>query len=182
MTTAAAHTFPLPLPAERVEEAAARRALRDQIARLEAELAAHFEMPRWGSFADMIREAAAAGEGRGSGRSPSATRAAPRMLTLGELERERDGLAARLHEERAALALVADRQEDARRLREEVLRDPAAYAFVRVSNADIGEPGCLDWHVRPRFGVLGMLMRWWRVKISSGCPLASPAGVTRASA
>jgi hypothetical protein len=26
--------------------------------------------------------------------------------------------------------------------------------------------------VRPRWGVLGMLMNWWRVVISSGCPLA----------
>ncbi len=29
------------------------------------------------------------------------------------------------------------------------------------------------WHVRPRYGLLGMLMGWWRVKISSGCPLAA---------
>ena len=41
---------------------------------------------------------------------------------------------------------------------------------VCVSNEDVGEPGCRDWHVRPRFGLLGMLMRWWRVIVSSGCP------------
>jgi hypothetical protein len=39
-----------------------------------------------------------------------------------------------------------------------------------VSTEDIGEPGCRHWHVRPRAGVLGMLMRWWRVVVSSGCP------------
>jgi hypothetical protein len=50
--------------------------------------------------------------------------------------------------------------------------DPAAHKFVRVSNEDIGEPGCRHWHSRPRWGVLGMLLGWWRVKVSSGCPLA----------
>ena len=165
--TTAMHTFTLPVPAPRTEDAAARGALRAQIARLETELAAHStEMPRWGSFAEMLREATALGEVSGRG----ARRAAPRLLSLGELESERDRLAAQLRERRAALALVADRQEEARQLREEILRDPDAYPYVRVSNADIGEPGCHDWHVRPRFGVLGMLMRWWRVKISSGCP------------
>jgi hypothetical protein len=27
--------------------------------------------------------------------------------------------------------------------------------------------------VRPRLGLIGMLMGWWRVVISSGCPLAT---------
>ena len=58
-----------------------------------------------------------------------------------------------------------------------MLLEPERHKWVRVSNEDIGEPGCKHWHVRPRWGVLGMLMNWWRVKISSGCPLAtgSPA-------
>jgi hypothetical protein len=25
--------------------------------------------------------------------------------------------------------------------------------------------------VRPRLGLIGMLMGWWQVKLSSGCPL-----------
>jgi hypothetical protein len=146
------------------DEALARRALRTQIARLETELAAQvLSKPRPATFAEMLRAGAAAA-------APSSGRAAPRLLSLGELEAERDRLTDRLRDERAALALVADRHEDARQLREEILRDPDAFPYVRVSNADIGEPGCHDWHVRPRFGVLGMLMRWWRVKISSGCP------------
>ena len=58
--------------------------------------------------------------------------------------------------------------------------DPAAHKWVRVGNEDIGEPGCKHWHVRPRWGLLGMLMNWWRVRISSGCPLAGarPPAVT----
>jgi hypothetical protein len=58
-----------------------------------------------------------------------------------------------------------------RRAREELLLDPAAHPFARVKNEDVGEPGCCDWHVRPRFGLLGMLAGWWRVVVSSGCPL-----------
>ena len=50
--------------------------------------------------------------------------------------------------------------------------DPASYKWVRVYNEDIGEPGCKHWHAKPQWGPLGMLMGWWRVKISSGCPLA----------
>jgi hypothetical protein len=33
--------------------------------------------------------------------------------------------------------------------------------------------GCGVWQVRPRLGLIGMLMGWWQVKLSSGCPLAS---------
>jgi hypothetical protein len=64
-------------------------------------------------------------------------------------------------------------QEELRRSREELLLDPAAHPFARVKNEDVGESGCCDWHVRPRFGLLGMLAGWWRVVVSSGCPLAT---------
>jgi hypothetical protein len=37
---------------------------------------------------------------------------------------------------------------------------------------DVGEPGCKHWHSTPKWGPIGMLLGWWRVKISSGCPLA----------
>ena len=157
------------------DDAAARRALRAQIARLEAQLAPHalealYARPR--SFAAGLRNEVSSvrGAANRTGAGTSGARAAPRLLSLGELETERDALAARLHEEREALALLAERQEQARLLREELLADPAAHPYMRVANADVGEPGCLDYHVRPRFGLLGMLMRWWRVHISSGCP------------
>jgi hypothetical protein len=59
-----------------------------------------------------------------------------------------------------------------RELIEEMSADPASHKWLRVSNEHIGEPGCKHWHSRPKWGPLGMLMGWWRVKISSGCPLA----------
>jgi len=129
------------------DEAAARGALRAQIARLEEEAAA---MDPLAPLSD---------------RAPR-----PRLLSLEELETTRDELVERLHVGRVAREEAGRRQEGFRRLREEILLDPAAHPYVRVSNADIGEPGCHDWHVRPRFGLLGALARWWRVKISSGCP------------
>ncbi|MEA2474754.1 MAG: hypothetical protein QOE06_2669 [Thermoleophilaceae bacterium] len=140
-------------------EAAARRALRAQIARLESEA---------GAMDPPVRTAAASrAVASGPGR-PAAS--APRLLTLGELEQARDGLEIALRLERRERDALGARQEDARDLREHALRDPDAHRWVRVSNEDVGDPGCLDWHVRPRFGVLGAFMRWWRVRISSGCP------------
>jgi hypothetical protein len=53
-----------------------------------------------------------------------------------------------------------------------MLAEPAAHPWVYISRHDVGEPGCGGWHSRPRLGPLGMLMGWWRVKVSSGCPLA----------
>jgi hypothetical protein len=56
---------------------------------------------------------------------------------------------------------------------EEMLLEPEKHKWVRVSAEDIGERGCKHWHVRPRWGPLGMLLNWWRVVVSSGCPLAT---------
>jgi hypothetical protein len=133
-----------------LEERVARRALMDQLARLDAELGA-------------LRPAAPVVGGH-------AGRPTPRLLSLAELEHERDRMADALHALERAAGEAGWRQEQQRRLREELLLDPAAHPFARVSNADVGEPGCRDWHVRPRFGLLGILMRWWRVVVSSGCP------------
>ena len=79
----------------------------------------------------------------------------------------------RVQHARRALSDRTYSEEQHRRLIEEMLLDPAAHKWVRVSNEDIGEPGCKHWHVRPRWGLIGMLMGWWRVVISSGCPLAT---------
>jgi hypothetical protein len=135
---------PLVVP---LDEAAARRSLLDQIARLEAELAAAHPVP--------------CEDHRPRG---------PRLLPIGELEGIRDGLADQIAAARRVEELRGLRHELNRQLREEMLLEPGRHAFVRVKNEDVGEPGCCDWHVRPRFGVLGMLLNWWRVKISSGCP------------
>ena len=139
-----------------VDERAARRTLRAQIARLERDLGAAV-------IAACPRLPA------GTARVPSS---GPRLLGLEQLERVRDDLADRLAEARAHAAAQAERQSEARLLIERMLLDPGAYRWVRVANDDIGEPGCKHWHARPRLGLIGMLAGWWHVKISSGCPLA----------
>ena len=139
------------------DERAARRTLRDQIARLERDLgtavtAAYPRLP-----------VGPAG--------PS--HAGPRLLSLGDLEIVRDELADRLAALRHETALQAERQAEKRLLIERMLLEPARFKWVRVCNEDIGEPGCKHWHVRPRLGLVGMLAGWWHVKISSGCPLTT---------
>lgn len=139
-----------------IDEAAARRSLRAQIAKLEGELAAH-------AAETSPRDGIVWATGRRGG---------PRLLGLGELERLRDDLAERLHAVRVALAERAEQEARMRDLLERMLRDPGRHRFVRVTQADVGQPGCGAWHVRPRLGLVGMLMGWWHVKLSSGCPLA----------
>ena len=101
----------------------------------------------------------------------SAVAPAPRALGLGDLERVRDELADRVAEARGALEdrAVADARN--RELLEQMLERPADFKWLRISREELGLPGCGHWHSRPRYGLLGMLMGWWRVKISSGCPL-----------
>jgi len=96
----------------------------------------------------------------------------PRVLGVAELERVRDALAARLREAQAELGRRGQIEEQNRGLVEAMIAEPQRYRWVRVSNEDVGEPGCRHWHSRPRWGILGMLLGWWRVKLSSGCPLA----------
>jgi hypothetical protein len=146
-------------PVVEPDEAAARRTLREQIARLESELGSLFcsTFPRTGFDWSV------------------SARGGPRMLSLPELEEIRDGLADRLSHNRRLLGDRTYVEELNRRRIEEMMLNPAEYKFVRVQNEDIGERGCKQWHVQPRFGLLGMLMNWWRVRISSGCPLAMPA-------
>lgn len=150
-------------PLKPATDRAARGELRRQIARLERELGELFAstFPRRG----IDWTVGAAG--------------GPRVLGVGELERIRDGLANRLADARAEIARRADAEEAGRALVERMIADPDEYRWVRVSNEDVGEPGCKHWHSRPRFGILGMLLGWWRVKLSSGCPLAVGPGVGR---
>lgn len=139
------------------EQLAARRTLRGQIAKLERELADAFVTAyRLGGLGDAVAE---------SSRDP-------RLLDLGELERVRDQLAERLHAARVRIAEYAEIQQANRLYLERMLLEPAKHRFARVANRDLGEPGCGVWQVRPRLGLIGMLMGWWQVKLSSGCPLA----------
>jgi hypothetical protein len=107
-----------------------------------------------------LRSQIAALEARG-GRSSAV--GGPRILSLGELEVVRDGLAAP-----APPAAAPD--ESARVLLERMLADPPAHRWARVPLAALGQPGCGAYVVRPRLGLLGMLAGWWEVKLSSGCP------------
>ncbi len=151
-TTARPHAAPAGVE---IDERAARQALRTQIARLERDLAAAVAE----AFPRVAIDARVASFG------------GPRLLGLAELEQIRDELAGRLQDARGVLAERADAEAASRRLIEEMLVEPERHKWVRVSNADIGERGCKHWHVRPRWGLLGMLLGWWRVKLSSGCPL-----------
>ncbi len=147
-----------PVPTE-FDLQGARSSLRAQIARMERELSELFAstFPRLG----IEWNVGAAG--------------GPRVLGLAELERTRDALADRLAEARAEIARRAEAEEETRALVERMIADPAEHQWVRVRGEEIGEPSCKHWHSRPRWGLLGMLAGWWRVKLSSGCPLACGA-------
>jgi hypothetical protein len=108
--------------------------------------------------------------------------AGPRLLSVAELERRRDAVAARLGEARARAAARAERENDARRRLEAMLSAPERHRFERVSRAELGQSGCGAYAVRPRLGLVGMLAGWWEVKLSSGCPLASTPDRRRRSA
>ena len=133
--------------------APARADLRAQIARLERRLAEA-----------VINGAPIAFRGRAAAR--------PHLLSLSELERERDSLTAQLAQASVALAEEADAQEHARMRLEAMLADPPAHRYERVALRELGEGGCGVYAVRPRLGLIGMLAGWWHVKLSSGCPLA----------
>jgi hypothetical protein len=141
-----------------VDERAARRSLLEQIRKLEKELSALFcaTYPRTG-FDWNVR-----------------SHGGPRLLGIAELERIRDQLAERLSENRALLGDRTYVEAKNRRLIEEMMLAPEKHRWMRIGAEDIGETGCKYWEVRPRLGIIGMLMGWWRVKISSGCPLAGP--------
>lgn len=144
-------------PGVAVDEREARLQLRRQIARLEAELAGLF------------------GEAFGHTEVPhriDSLASAPRVLDLGELEVIRDRLADRVAEARAALVERARLEDENQELVKRMLAAPQDFKWVRVSRQDLGLHGCGHWHSRPRLGPIGMLMGWWRVKVSSGCPLA----------
>jgi hypothetical protein len=139
------------------DERLARVELRRQIGRLEAQLGSLVAeaFPR-------LRLDAAVG----------AVSPEPRALGLGDLETIRDSLATRIGEARLQLQERSELETRNRELLERMLDAPAEHKWLRIAHADVGEPGCGHWHSRPRLGPLGLLMGWWRVKVSSGCPLS----------
>lgn len=139
-----------------VDERLARAELRRQIGHLERQLASHL----------------AEGFGRVTvEHRVAAVSTSPRVLGLGELERLRDELADRVADARVTLREQTQIEQGNRELLRQMQASPADFKWVRVSRDDIGAPGCGHWHSRPRLGPIGMLMGWWRVKVSSGCPL-----------
>jgi hypothetical protein len=149
------------------DERLARAELRRQIGRLEQELAGLFAE----AFPRLEVDA-----------SVPATATEPRALGLGGLEAVRDALATRIGEARKALREREEVETRNRELLERMLDRPQDFKWLRIARADLGEPGCGHWHSRPRLGPIGMLMGWWRVKVSSGCPLAGRlAAVERAT-
>lgn len=141
-------------------ERAARRALRNQIARLERDLA--------DAFVTAYR--------MGGIEAPAAEYGQPRLLDLGELERVRDELAERLGAARVTIAQRAEVQAAKRVQLERMLLEPHKHRFARIAASEVGESGCGVWEVRPRLGLIGMLMDWWEVRLSSGCPLGKGRG------
>jgi DNA-binding transcriptional regulator YhcF (GntR family) len=142
------------LPRIEGDELLGRRELRRQIARLEAQLASY------------PAEARKPGE-------PTHPLLRPKghVADMAELEQIRDELIERLKRARQAAERRGEQQRQARARLEEMVGDPAAHKWEAVSNHDLGEPGCASREVHPRWGPVGALMNWWRVKVSSGCPL-----------
>src|SRR4051794_7951822 len=145
------------IPSVEGDERAGRRELRRQIAHLEAQLAAY------------------PADSRKPG-EPTHPLLRPKghVPDMAELEQIRDDLIERLDRARAVAARRADRQDRARAKLEEMAADPAAHKWEAVGSEDLGEPGCGTWEVQPKWGPVGALMNWWRVKVSSGCPLPAP--------
>ena len=147
----------LTAPHVEIDERLARAELRRQIGHLERELSLLLA-EGFGRVAVEHRVDAVAAE--------------PRVLDLGQLERLRDELADRVADARVTLREQGRVEADNHQLLDRMIAAPAEYKWVRVSRDDLGLPGCGHWHSRPRLGPIGMLMGWWRVKVSSGCPLA----------
>ncbi len=139
------------------DERLARAELRRQIGRLEAQLGSLFA----DAFPRLRIDAGVA-----------AVSNEPRALGLGDLEAVRDSLAMRIGDARRQLQERGELETRNRELLGRMLTAPAEHKWLRISRADVGEPGCGHWHSRPRLGPLGMLMGWWRVRVSSGCPLS----------
>src|SRR3954471_19154789 len=117
---------PLPFRIEpELDERAARAELREQIARLEEQLAGQvtsaFPLPPTPPLV---------GGSRGA-----------RLQTLAELEDRRDRLADCVAGVRRSVDALGARQEQARGRLERLMLDPAAHPWERVSHEDIGEPG-----------------------------------------
>jgi DNA-binding transcriptional regulator YhcF (GntR family) len=133
------------------DEAAARRELRRQIGRLEAQLASY-------------------PAARGKTKRHPLLRPKAHVADVGELEEVRDALMELLKDARDAAERRGKRQSSARGRRERIIGDPESHRWERIRSEDVGDPGCGETSAVPRFGPIGAIAGWWRVKLSSGCP------------
>ena len=148
-----------PHPGVVLAERSARATLRTQLRHLERELAL--------LTTDAFRDP---GDRRPIAPTAAAGRRQAHLPTFAELEAQRDALIARVAQERTHRAARRDEIAQTRALLEEVRRAPELHPYVRIRHADLGEPGCGGYQVKPRRGIIGMLAGWWHVKLSSGCP------------
>lgn len=132
-------------------DAVVRRELRLQIARLEAELAAH----AWNDPAAPVS------------RRVETAAPVPRLVTTEELQVTRDELISRLMRLRGEEEGRGAREQLAREHLEAMLENPAEHQWEIVSSTDSGGPGAGSWRVVPRFGPFGAILGWWRVKATS---------------
>lgn len=144
---------------ESVDERAARRTLRAQVARLERELSLLVAS----GFPHIPADAV--------GDLPAEAFGGPRLLSLAQLERQRDTLAGRVQDVRCMARKRAEHERRSHELLARMELEPGRYKFVRLPVRDLGQGGCGVWEVRPRLGLIGMLAGWWQLTLSSGCPL-----------
>jgi DNA-binding transcriptional regulator YhcF (GntR family) len=144
------------LPLQAGDERLGRNELRRQIARLESLLASYPGVRKPGEPTHPL------------------LRPKGHVADMAELERTRDELLERLRGAREEAERRGEGQHQARARLEEMATDPAAHKWETVTKEELGEPGCSTWEVAPKWGPVGALMNWWRVKVSSGCPLAGP--------
>ena len=156
-----------PLPPLDPEAGAAtlRRELRVQIARIETELAAYAWHDPRGPVPDRVATAVPVG----------------RVASVEELGRTRDDLIDRLTRLRGEAERRGARQQASRAHVETMVDDPASHSWEIVTSEQTGDPACKNWRVVPRWGPVGAIMGWWRVKVSSGCPLAGPLAAVSGS-
>jgi hypothetical protein len=155
-------------------ERSARQSLRAQVAKLEGELSGL--VARGFPHISTATSGASSAVGRPTpSTAPSVfVGAGPRLLSLAELERERDRLVVCLRRAQTQARERAELELRSRDLLERMRLEPGRYKFVRLRVTDLGERGCGVWEVRPRLGLIGMLAGWWQLKLSSGCPLPRP--------